>query len=205
MSNELYHDPNKELNEIRNQLSYTKRLGFFLGAGTSKAIGISDIIELTAKVEVKLDKPKKEAFQKVNGCIPDSDCQLKTIEDTLNQLRLIRQITFDREDKTYEGISGKNAKELEMCICNEIYDIILKEEEEKADISFSKKFIAWLNWLSRDFPKEIFTTNYDLIIEKALESLSVPYFDGFVGSNEPFFLPESLEKDTPADNPPTSW
>jgi hypothetical protein len=40
---------------------------------------------------------------------------------------------------------------------------------------------------NRDFSKEIFTTNYDLVIEKSLEAIRAPYFDGFVGSYEPFF------------------
>ena len=30
------HDPIRELSEIREQLSYTKRIGFLFGAGTSK-------------------------------------------------------------------------------------------------------------------------------------------------------------------------
>lgn len=47
---------------------------------------------------------------------------------------------------------------------------------------------------NRDFSKEIFTTNYDLIFEKSLESIRVPYFDGFVGSYEPFFWQESVER-----------
>ncbi|UIM92652.1 SIR2 family protein [Yersinia ruckeri] len=46
---------------------------------------------------------------------------------------------------------------------------------------------------NRDFSKEIFTTNYDLIIEKSLEAIRAPYFDGFVGSYEPFFWQESVE------------
>jgi NAD-dependent SIR2 family protein deacetylase len=40
----MLHDPLKEINEVRNQLSYSKRIGFFLGAGTSKSIGISALI-----------------------------------------------------------------------------------------------------------------------------------------------------------------
>ena len=49
------HDPLRELTEIRNQLSYSKRIGFLFGAGTSKAMGISDISGLTRQVEEKLN------------------------------------------------------------------------------------------------------------------------------------------------------
>ena len=41
-----------------------------------------------------------------------------------------------------------------------------------------------------DSLKEIFTSNYDLIIEKSLEAIRIPHFDGFVGSYEPFFWQE---------------
>jgi hypothetical protein len=204
MSLNEIHDPVRELNEIRNQLSYMKRVGFFFGAGTSKSIGISDIGELTEKVESSLESKYKSAFKQIKACIPEDECKFKNVEEILNQTRLIRQITYEKSDKSYEGIDGILAKELDAEICNKIYLNILDEERD-ADLSHTKKFFAWLNWLSRDFPKEIFTTNYDLILEKALESLMIPFFDGFVGSNEPFFLPESLEKESPPDNPPTSW
>ena len=58
MSAEISHDPLIELDELRNQLSYSKRLGFLFGAGTSKALGISDIVELTTKVENKITTNK---------------------------------------------------------------------------------------------------------------------------------------------------
>lgn len=40
---------------------------------------------------------------------------------------------------------------------------------------------------------EIFTTNYDILIEQALERQQVPYFDGFVGSARPFFDQRAIE------------
>src|SRR5690606_13114180 len=47
----------------------------------------------------------------------------------------------------------------------------------------------------RTNPVEIFTTNYDLLMEQALEEASVPYFDGFVGSRHPFFDLIAIEQD----------
>ena len=57
------HDPLRELTEIRNQLSYSKRIGFLFGAGTSKAMGISDISGLTRQVEEKLNATLKPKFE----------------------------------------------------------------------------------------------------------------------------------------------
>jgi hypothetical protein len=42
-------------------------------------------------------------------------------------------------------------------------------------------------------PIEIFTVNYDLLIEAGLEEVGVPYFDGFVGSVRGRFLAELIE------------
>ena len=104
----------------------------------------------------------------------------------------------------FEGVKGDQAKRLDLEICNNIYKII-SDEEEKANLLTHKKFVSWLNWVNRDFSKEIFTSNYDLILEKAFESLQIPYYDGFVGANEPFFLPESLESNYRSNTIPLSW
>lgn len=195
------HDPIRELSEIREQLSYTKRIGFLFGAGTSKAIGLPDIADLTLLINDALSAEGKKHYGIIKDSLPEG---LKHIEGILNKTRLIRKITDDSKDKSFDEINGENAKNLDKNICDEIYDIIFKAESA-ANIDVSRKFITWLNHLPRDFSKEIFTTNYDLIIEKAFESLLIPYFDGFVGSNEPFFSHESLEGKSLQDRPPVSW
>lgn len=53
--------------------------------------------------------------------------------------------------------------------------------------------VTWLNYVNNDFEKEIFTLNYDLMLERALEEVGLPYFTGFVGTVKPFFLPESVD------------
>lgn len=199
---EIYkHDPLRELTELRNQLSYSKRIGFLFGAGTSKAIGISDIAELTKKIEGNLIKGDKEKFVIIKEALHKDE---QHIEAILNQIRLIRQITSDSKSKSFEKVTGEDAKKLDKAICDHIYKIIT-DDESKANIKVVKRFIGWLNWLSRDFPKELFTTNYDLVIEKSAESLLIPFHDGFVGAYEPFFASESLDSKSNYDKPPISW
>jgi hypothetical protein len=195
------HDPLRELSEIRNQLSYTKRIGFLFGAGTSKAMGIPDIATLTKNVEDALIGEDKKNFKSIMKSL---EKDLQHIEGVLNQVRLIRQITSDNKDKSYDSINGEKAFKLDKSICEEIYKII-SIAETKVDLSVAKGFIGWLNWVSRDFTKEIFTTNYDLIFEKSFENLLIPFYDGFVGSHEPFFAHESLDGNSNYDRPPVSW
>jgi SIR2-like protein len=42
---------------------------------------------------------------------------------------------------------------------------------------------------------ELFTTNYDVLMEQSLEACRVPFFDGFVGSSRPFFDQRAIEED----------
>jgi len=183
----------REIRELKNYLSYSKNIGFFFGAGTSCALGIPDIVQLTSEVKSSLKDGAAKTFKIIND-------DLKTmiqghdvnIEDILNQIRRIRELTKESETKTYIGVCGKDAAIADGEICKAIYQIITAKESSAA-LTSTKRFFAWYNLLNRDFTKEVFTTNYDLIIEKALEASEIPYFDSFVGSFEPFFWQESVD------------
>lgn len=190
----------REIQELKNYLAYSKNIGFFFGAGTSCALGIPNIEQLTNDIELKLSGDSKTNFVKIKKDLLDK----ASIEDILNHIRRIREITGEAADKKYIDVSGKAAKKLDKEICTKIYDIIL-EKEKVADLETTKKFFAWLSILNREFSKEIFTTNYDLIIEKSLESSQIPYFDGFVGSYEPFFWQESIDKLVGKDDLTQNW
>ncbi len=184
----------REVRELKTHLSYSKNVGFFFGAGTSCALKIPNVEQLTTGIEAKLTGDFLANFIIVKADLETAIIERKVnIEDILNHIRRIREITREKDNKKYEGVSGESAKLLDKEICAIIYDIIV-EKEAVADIEKTKKFFAWLSLLNRDFSKEVFTTNYDLIIEKSLEASQIPYFDGFVGSYEPFFWQESIDQ-----------
>ena len=54
-------------------------------------------------------------------------------------------------------------------------------------------FAAWVRRANYRLPLELFTVNYDLLLETALEQLGVPYFDGFVGTLRARFQTELVE------------
>jgi hypothetical protein len=183
----------EEIRELKNQLAYSKNIGFFFGAGTSCALGIPNIAMLTSSVENQL---KGNHLSNYKIVVEDLSTVIigrsVNIEDILNQIRRIREITNDRANKEFLKIDGESAKKLDKEICAVIHEII-SEKEGKSNLEVPKKFFGWLNILNRDYSKEVFTTNYDLIIEKSLEASRIPYFDGFVGSYEPFFWQESID------------
>jgi len=195
----------REVRELKTHLSYSKNIGFFFGAGTSCALGIPNIEQLTTNIASKLTDDFLKNFKII---VSDLETTITTrkvnIEDILNHIRRIREITGEKDSKQYEGVSGEAAKDLDKEICTIIYDFIA-EKEAAANFENTKRFFAWLNLLNRDFSKEIFTTNYDLIIEKSLEASQIPYFDGFVGSYEPFFWQESIDQFVSKNDLTQNW
>ena len=55
------------------------------------------------------------------------------------------------------------------------------------------RFASWVGRADYHLPVEIFTINYDLLIETALEALTIPYFDGFVGALHAGFRTDLVE------------
>ena len=195
----------REIRELKNHLSYSKNIGFFFGAGTSCALGMPDIATLTRDVEAALNGNSVKIFGIIKEDLASQiEGRTVNIEDILNQLRRIRELTKESEIKKYLGVCGTDAMTLDAEICRAIYAIIT-EKESNASFATTQRFFAWYNLLNRDYPKEVFTTNYDLVIEKSLEASEIPYFDGFVGSFEPFFWQESVDHLAKAGDITKNW
>lgn len=206
MTEKAFHDSTRAAIELREQLASDKRrLAFFMGAGTSMAVGIPGIEALTEQVRENLDEVQKNHFDKLCEELGETP----NVEDVLNRVRLYRELLGDDESKTYESLTGKTAKELDITICRAIHKNVSIDPPQ--GIIPHKTFAQWLyaSYAGRGWPIEIFTTNYDLLLEKAMEEVGVPYFDGFVGSVTPFFVPETVEADNTKTYegicPPRAW
>lgn len=170
------------------------------------AVGIPGIDELTRQVSERIQGPSKESFDKVKSKLPND----ANIESILNRIRIYRELIAESGEAEYDGIKGaKAAKALDSAICHTICDIIGAKPPKSLEPH--NRFAQWLRSLcfSRNYPVEIFTTNYDLLFEKSMEKFGIPFFDGFIGSVNPFFLPESVDAEFDGTNeiscPPKSW
>ena len=65
------------------------------------------------------------------------------------------------------------------------------------------RFATWVKSITRNMAIEVFTTNYDVLVERSLELRRVPVFDGFVGCYHPFFSPECMENEARLPDPST--
>lgn len=204
----MTHNPSRAAHELREHLASDKRkLGFFMGAGTSMSIGLPGIDKLTELVEESLPPDEiKTSFTKIKEEITANS---RNVELVLNRIRLIRELLDDKEENAHYGITGSAIKALDHEVCRAIHKAV-----DTADVESKEPHITFSKWLyssyaRRSNPVEIFTTNYDLMFEEAMEESSVPYFDGFIGSVNPFFSPESVEADSAKNHqeikPPSSW
>jgi hypothetical protein len=200
------HSPKTAISQLKDQLSSDKRkLSFMFGAGTSMAVGLPGVIELTTKILGKLDTPQQDAFKEVT-----KGCNTGSIEEILNRLRLLRDLIGDSETETFSGIKGKTfAQKFDIAICKAISELVSKSAAKSID-----PHLNLVNWLfkyqsNRLHPVEIFTTNYDLLFEEAFEERKLPYFDGFVGTINPFLVPECIDAENNKQYAhayvPTSW
>lgn len=203
-----FHDPIRQSKYLRQTLSQDKKpVGFFISAGCPLAVKmpdgkwplIPDVAGLTIYVKEQIEKEiviiegesrnLAETYSKLIEEIVKTGKPIPNIEDILSFLRGMMQIS--KGAKEIRGFTESELKNLEKIVCEKI--------AKKLDVSLPDnkspyhKFAKWVNNIERDTPIEIFTTNYDLLLEEAFESLKVPYFDGFVGTRFPFFDLKAVE------------
>ena len=100
----------------------------------------------------------------------------RNLEAVLTRLRQIIGLVEPEHD--YDGLDAATARTFEIMATRTIVEAI---ESARVDADTYRGFALWAARQERSSPVEIFSLNYDLVLEAALESFAVPYFDGFVG------------------------
>ena len=116
------------------------------------------------------------------------------IETYLSRVRSLSKVLGK---STVHGLDGDAYEKLGQSICDEIGKVVNVRLPNTP--SAYSEIVNWIVGAARDTPIEVFTTNYDLLFEEALEAVRAPYFDGFVGASQPFFDPVTIARnDLPA-------
>ncbi|NOT88877.1 MAG: SIR2 family protein [Lysobacter sp.] len=165
----MAHDPIRFLSSLGAKLATRSRhVCFFFGAGTSRAGGLPDIDQLTTRIIAALDPVQSEKFTLL---IKDGG-----LERALSRLRALQAML--REGQILDGMTAHDAACLDSLVCS----LIIQELDVKsADLVPARKFASWVRRSQYRLPIEVFTVNYDLILESAFDRHSVHYFDGFSG------------------------
>jgi hypothetical protein len=198
-----FHDVGHQVHLIREALqSEKRRLGFFLGAGCPLGIydkdgkqslkHIPDVAGLTTAVGTALNGEAhfKDSWAKLTAACKTDKVPIPNVEHILTQLRTICALKGTAE---VDGMTANGLQKLDIEICELIANTVGKDLPEH--INSYHRFAAWISHIDRVNPVEVFTPNYDLLLEEALEEYTVPFFDGFVGAREPFFDLPAMEQD----------
>ena len=146
----------------------------------ARACGLPDVADLQTRVLAELNDEDRTAFAR--------ELKGRNIEQALTRLRRIAALLTGKQ--TLDGLTAKRAKELDAAVCKAI---IKKLDIACANLTSVNCFAAWAARANYRLPLELFTVNYDLLLEAALERLRVPYFDGFVGNIRAQFHTELVE------------
>lgn len=185
------HNPDQYMASLRQIIAQgRKRLGLLVGAGAPAGINqpgsekplIPAVAGLTEMVLATLAKDYGKTLSAVSAEIENPN-----IENILSRIRSLAGVIGKTK---VHGLDGSGHKGLSEAICEEIGKIVNQPLPEGT--SPYTEFVTWISGTDRDHPVEIFTTNYDLLFEQALERAKVPYFDGFTGACAPFFDPSSV-------------
>lgn len=201
-TNVVVHDPQRQVGYLQQCLSSDKKpLGLFLGAGCPMAVRtgtdgkqplIPDIAGITKMVCDELAKCKEcgPLLTTVQGHFTTDGRSSPTIEDMLTHIRSLRAVAGKDEVR---GLSAQKLDQLDERVCKLIHQVADKTLPN-AETPYHR-IAAWVDAVRRENPIEVFTTNYDLLMEQAFEDCCVPYFDGFAGVRQPFFDLRAMEED----------
>lgn len=175
------HDVLKFVRSLGAKLaSRSRHVCMFLGAGVGKACGLPDVKGLQEAVVDAIEEPGRAALA--------SQLAKRDLEAVLSRLRRISALVTD--DATVDDLTSAMAKELDTSVCQAI---VRGLSVATVDLSAARDLAAWAGRSNYRLPLELFTVNYDLLLEEALETRNVPYFDGFVGTLKARFHAELVE------------
>lgn len=192
------HNPDQHMASLRTIIAQgKKRIGLLIGAGAPAGMAKADgtyplipaVAALTAQVLNALQPKYGEVLAKLKAELPKDD-----IETILSRVRSLSKVIGASK---VHGLDGPSYEKLGEEICAEIAKIV--DARLPNATSAYANLVNWITGTPRDYPVEIFTTNYDLLLEEAFEAVGAAYFDGFTGGREPFFDPVSVSRnDLPA-------
>ena len=198
-----FHNPDQYMSDLRQILSQgRKRIGLLLGAGAPNSIWVDNDNNIVSESGHPLIPGIERLTESVIGDLNAGDQatiatlreeykNLNNIEDILTRVRKLAQ-AIGRS--TVHGLDAEAYEALGLRICDKIGNYVgayLPDDENPYSA-----LVAWIAGTSREHSIEIFTPNYDLLIEESFERHRVAFFDGFVGSFRPFFDPVSVSSDS---------
>ena len=159
---------------------------FLLGAGCSVCAGKPMIGKLTEKVLKDADKRLIAHFRSLKAA-PDRPA---TIEDLINYLVRYREILGTITKTDGHSISIEEIDSWLVCLKKKIVAEVADDWEPSA---YHQRFLRRMCGHAQRGPRDIYSLNYDTLLEASLDELRISYVDGFRGTNRAWFDPETFD------------
>lgn len=198
-----HHCPYRQSILLQQALTPDKmRIAFLLGAGCPVSIRVKSASGAIAPLIPAVEGLTKHINDKVaaDSLLAPQYAKLLSrlaggakppnIEQILSHLRALRDVV---RDGNFDGLDQAALDGLDEKICQLTTEVVSVELPDPVTPYHS--MAAWIGGVARRHALEVFTPNYDLLVEQALEAHRIPYFDGFVGAREAFFDLASMEND----------
>jgi len=188
-----------------SKLLDVKNLSFLFGAGCSSLIsvdgeelGISTMVPLAASFYGSLSQQHKDFLTGIHISF-DEEPYSKNLEAFFEAILNYRNYLYQIRDIDSANLKD-NLLKIDLVVA-ELRTFILKSctkpfdvGDEKSVLSLYRKFYRKLIFRDRNLPKpNVFTTNYDVFSEKAMDSLNVHFSNGFSGVIDRYFNPSVFE------------
>ena len=161
--------------------------GFLIGAGCSKCADKPLIGELTDRVLAKVDGTIKTEFNELKS----TGSRSPTIEDLINYLVRYQSILKTVQDTSKHHLQPDWIEQSLNSIKKEIVEQIT---DSWAESQVHARFLQRIGGTRSDLGRDVFTLNYDTVIEATLDHLMLHYVDGFRGSRNGWFDPTVFDE-----------
>lgn len=196
----MAHDADRVEKDLFDGLSQdAKHTAVLLGAGCPAAISknahgaphiplMPDIAGLTKNICAALHADV--ALPAILAHFHDEGAPPPNIEAILTHVRAVSRVVGKAG---FRGVATDSLLALERQICLEIANEVIAPLPRRGTAYHA--LARWAGTIRRSVPISLFTTNYDLLMEQALEEEDVAFFDGFVGAREPFLDTVAIEEE----------
>ncbi|PHR46623.1 MAG: hypothetical protein COA32_10155 [Fluviicola sp.] len=193
-------EPLEKIRDSFGKVLDGKNLSFLLGCGCSSHIvdnnevGIPTMMQLAKEFysEVLKEKGSNELKEKLNLDVSADKFKnnLEFFLGTLHSAEFFYENTESSKKEEFELVKNTIQQVKEFLIEKVLNEKKRKEKKDQPINELYEKFYRKLLYRNTNLPKaNIFTTNYDLYSEYALDRLGIHYVNGFTGGIKKYFNP----------------
>ena len=200
-------DSLRRITDAVSRVLQVKNLSVLIGAGASYHLGSPRIrtmsrADLTALLEdanASLDEKAWQVLGAISGDGPyDLENLIATLSTALSYLKRTGGTEFHIADRSEDAdtiVSLRDALNRSLAHACDLPRGPTPTGEDPL-LAHKNLFRRLLRARRPELPRvRIFTTNYDLLIEKSLDAAGIAYFDGFAGTIHRTFQPDVFDRD----------